>query len=223
MLVRCKFNMLKEFLRSRFWRKRSDMALSPGTIGEVTQMLTHWDARDPSGQAKLLEVLYPELKRIAEFRMRRERSDHTLQPTALVNEFVVELYAASKLSIRDRVHFLAIASQAMRRILVDYARSRNAQKRGGGCKIQLDTLRAGDGDQFAQIIEIDELLTKLAAEDPRMAKVVELRYFGGLSNSEVGEILNIAERTVKRDWQVARAWLYAHVRGNAGDAHSGMG
>lgn len=192
------------------------MAISPTMIGEVTQILSRWDNNDPREQEKLLKLVYPELKRIAEFRMRRERPNHTLQPTALVNEFVLQLLAASDISIRNRVHFLAIASQAMRRILVDYARAHNSEKRGGHIpKVQLDSAYMPEAQHFNGILELDELLDKLAAEEPRMAKVVELRYFGGLSNLEVAEMLAVTERTVKRDWQVARAWLYNQLRGRA--------
>ena len=193
------------------------MAITSNVVGEVTQLLSRWNARDPKDHEKLFELLHPELRRIAELRMRRERRDHTLQATALVNEFVTQLYSHSQMVLKDKSHLLAIASQAMRRILVDYARAHNSGKRSGHLiKVELATIKEPVTGQFSDVLEIDELLTQLAAEEPRMASIVELRYFGGLSNTEVAGILHITERTVKRDWQVARAWLYAHLHGGTG-------
>jgi RNA polymerase sigma-70 factor (ECF subfamily) len=181
-------------------------------------LLTRWNAKDPGDQQKLLDLLYPELRRIAQQRMRRERTDHTLQGTALVNEFVVRLCAETQQPWQSRIHFLAVASRAMRRILVDHARANHSQKRGGfDKKVQLDD-NVAEARQFADILEIHDLLEKLSAEDPRMANIVELRYFGGLSNGEVAETLGIGERTVSRDWQVARAWLYARMHKKTSDA-----
>jgi len=195
------------------------MALSSSTVGQVTQLLAQWDSKNNQDQAKLLELVYPELKRIAEFRMRHERAEHTLQATALVNEFVIQLCTVAQQPWQSRLHFLAIASRAMRRILVDHARAHNADKRGGAnCRIQVAELDIAQAPEFSDILEIHDLLDKLAAQDPRMAEVVEMRYFGGLSNGEVADALGVAERTVKRDWQVARAWLYAQLHRGKGDA-----
>ena len=202
---------MNENLRSLLSGDGSDMSLSPSVCGEVTQLLTRWNAKDPADQQKLMDLLYPELKRIAQRRMRGERTDHTLQGTALVNEFVVRLCAETQQPWQSRLHFLSVASKAMRHILVDYARSHHAQKRGGverKVKLEDDIAEAG---HFADVLEIHDLLEKLAAEDPRMANIVELRYFGGLSNKEVAETLGVGERTVNRDWMVARAWLYARM------------
>jgi RNA polymerase sigma factor (TIGR02999 family) len=188
--------------------------VSAFTVGEVTQLVTHWNAGSPEDQAKLLTLVYPELKRIAEFRMRRERPDHTLQATALVNEFVIHLCSAAHQPLQSRVQILAVASRAMRRILVDYARAHNAEKRGGSCRVQLVGAKMAQPRELSDILEIHDLLDKLAGQDIRMAKVVELRYFGGMSNGEVAETLGVAERTVKRDWQLARAWLYTQLHRN---------
>ncbi len=204
---------MHDFLKSLLSGDEIGMSLSPIIVGEVTQILTRWNARDPADKAKLLDAIYPELKRIAEFRMRHERPDHTLQASALVNEFVIQLCTATHQPWQSRLHFLAIASRAMRRILVDHARAHNADKRGGPAStLPLEGINIAAPRDFHDILEIHELLEQLSAQDARMADVVELRYFGGLSNGEVAEALGIAERTVKRDWQVARAWLYAQIQ-----------
>ncbi len=181
-------------------------------------------ASESSAEARdaVITRLYPELKRIAEAHMRRERPDHTLQATALVSEFFVDIARHPAITARTRLQFLKLASVAMRRLLVDYARSRGAEKRGGDrVRIQVDALdQAGSAPQ--DLIEIDELLEQLAQEDARMAQVVELKFFGGLTNAEIGDVLGVHERTVKRDWQVARAWLYSRVTRRP-DGHGGLG
>jgi len=184
----------------------------PSTVGDVTRLLRRWNPKLEHDRDQLLNLVYPELKRIAISRMRRERPNHTLQPTALVNEFVLQLCASEFLTPQNRAHFIAIASQAMRRILVDYARARGAEKRGGRQqRIELDQVSLQEGNGFADVLELNDLLEHLAIEDPRMVQVIELRYFGGLSNADVAEALGVGERTVKRDWQVGRAWLYAQL------------
>jgi RNA polymerase sigma factor (TIGR02999 family) len=156
--------------------------------------------------------MYPELKRIAEAQMRRERVDHTLQPTALVNELFLEIVQAHAARWQDRNHFLAVASQAMRRFLIDHARAHTAARRGGNSiKLRLTDLDLPVDGVFDST-GIGELLDRLAREEPRMARVVEMHCFGGLNFAEIAEVLDINERTAKRDWQVARAWLYGHLR-----------
>lgn len=201
-------------------RRKESYQVAPHETGlsEISILLTTWDARDPEAQARLLALVYPELRRMAAGRMRRERFDHTLQPTALVNEFVVRLCASQHLVWRDRAHFLAVASRAMRRILVDYARAHNAEKRGGDSKLRMEGLEDIQAPRVVDVLEIHEVLEQLAEEDERMAKIVEMRYFGGLQNSEVAEALGVSERTVKRDWELARAWLYARLRRKEIDA-----
>lgn len=177
-----------------------------------------WDAGDEASRAQILEAFYPELKRIAEGHMRRERRDHTLQPTALVNEFFLVLAKQRKFTVNGRAHFLAIASRAMRRLLIDHARSHSALRRGGAVvNIELDPETAGSRGGF-DMLELDELLDRLTAEEPRMAKVVELKCFGGLTFEEIAQVLSIDERTAKRDWQVARAWLFGHLNRAKPDA-----
>lgn len=166
--------------------------------------------------AELVQLLYPELKRLARLHMRRERVDHTLQPTALVSEVFVKLAVRPEIQWRSRAHFLRAATRAMRLLLIDHARRRSAEKHGGGSmKIDLGDNDAPEDERSIDYIFVDQLLRKMAAVDPRMAEVVELKVFGGLSFSEIGELLGLHERTAKRDWQVARAWLFGHLRGSA--------
>jgi RNA polymerase sigma factor (TIGR02999 family) len=164
----------------------------------------------------LATELYPELRRIAAARMRRERSDHTLQATALVNELYIQLLRKTGTAWTDRNHFLFAASQAMHRLLVDHARARESQKRGGGWnRLEIsDEHGPASENSTILVLELDELLTSLAKEEPRMASVVELKFFGGLTFSEIGSVLNMDERTAKRDWTLARAWLRGKLNSN---------
>jgi RNA polymerase sigma-70 factor (ECF subfamily) len=180
--------------------------------GEVTAMLRRAAAGEDGVRSELVSAMYPELKRIAEAQMRRERNDHTLQPTALVNELFLEIVQSKGAHWRDRNHFLAVAAQAMRRFLIDYARAHRAARRGGdSIKLRLTDLDL-PVEGFFDPITIGELLDRLVREEPRMARVVELHCFGGLNFAEIAEILKMNERTAKRDWQVARAWLYGQLR-----------
>jgi RNA polymerase sigma-70 factor, ECF subfamily len=199
--------MMKSF---RNWLKNR-MDLQAGVPSDVTDLLRQW--REPQARDRLFSIIYPELKRVAKIRMSRERADHTLQPTALVNEVFLSLVRHDAVNWQNRAHFLAIASTAMRRILVDHARHHSAQKRGSGqTRISEDPKDFAVGADFAELIELDELLEKLSQKHARVAQVVELRYFGGLSCEEVAEILKVNPRTVKRDWEIARAWLFAALR-----------
>jgi RNA polymerase sigma factor (TIGR02999 family) len=184
--------------------------------GDVTALLRQWANGEPDAISRLVEALYPELKRMAERRMRNERADHTLQATGLVHEFFLEMARNQEMVWQNRAHFLAVASQAMRRFLIDYARGHNADRRGGKVtKLQLDGLDLAALDAESRdtvnLVIMGELLDRLAAEEPRMAQVVDMRCFGGLTYTEIGEVLRIDERTAKRDWQVARAWLSSQL------------
>jgi RNA polymerase sigma factor (TIGR02999 family) len=184
------------------------------------------NASETDGHARdrVVTLLYPELKRIAEAHMRRERRDHTLQATALVSEFFVQLADNPAFTARSRNQFLMVASVAMRHLLVDYARARNADKRGGQqVRVEIENANASETASFVDILAVDALLTQLAASDERLAKVVELRFFGGLTNAEIGSVLGVHERTIKRDWQVARAWLYSRLRRDGNDVSRGLG
>jgi RNA polymerase sigma-70 factor, ECF subfamily len=177
---------------------------------------------DPTAQDRVITLLYPELRRIAEAQMRRERRDHTWQATALVSEFFVHISRARAFNARTKAQFLIIASVTMRRLLVDYARMRKATKRGGEfVRVDIETADPSEKAHFADLLAIDDLLKQLSASDARMAQIVELRFFGGLTQAEIAEVLGVHERTVKRDWQMARAWLYSQLRRD--DAHESRG
>jgi RNA polymerase sigma factor (TIGR02999 family) len=152
--------------------------------------------------------MQPELRRIAASYMRRERADHTLQPTALVNELYLKLLGGATVEWRDRAHFLAVASQQLRRILVDHARQRQSEKRGGGLQATTLVESSAVTPPFEEdLLDLHNALDELAALDPRAARAIELRYFGGLSEKEAAEVLEISVTTLKRDWEAGRAWL----------------
>jgi RNA polymerase sigma factor (TIGR02999 family) len=181
---------------------------------DITLLLQRMQQGDGEARDELITLVYPYLRRIAARRMRRERPDHTLQPTALVNEALVKLIGADEIDWRDRVHFFATAAELMRRILVDFARRHRALKRGGGGELrELHDWDAQIHERPDLILEVDRLLKRLHALDSRQAKVVELRYFAGLGGSEIAEALGVSERTVKRDWTMARAWMRKELFG----------
>jgi RNA polymerase sigma factor (TIGR02999 family) len=160
-----------------------------------------------------MPLVYDELRRLAHRYMTREHAGHVLQTTALVNEAYLQLIDANMVKWQDRAHFFAVAANLMRRILVHFARSRNSRKRGGRIShVSLDEAALLSSEQDADLIELDEALTALAAVDQRKAKVVELRFFGGLSLEEAGEVLGISPDTVWRDWDLAKAWLYREMK-----------
>jgi RNA polymerase sigma-70 factor (ECF subfamily) len=178
----------------------------------ITRLLRELQTGNRSAESTLMEAVYPDLKRIAARYLRDERRGHTLQPTALVHEAWLQLLGQTERDWTNRSHFFAIASQLMRRIMVDYARKKKARKRGGGLqRVELTDALAISDDGLEQILLIDAALKRLAAWDPRQCRVVELRFFGGLSEDEVAQVLGVASRTVKRDWTVARAWLHGEL------------
>ncbi|MBZ5500409.1 MAG: sigma-70 family RNA polymerase sigma factor [Acidobacteriia bacterium] len=180
---------------------------------EVTQLLQAWSRGDETALDRLMPLVYDELRRLAHYYMTRENAGHILQTTALVNEAYLQLIDANTVNWQDRAHFFAISAKLMRRILVHFARSRNSQKRGGRLShVSLDEAALLSSERDADLIELDEALTALAAIDPRKAKVVELRFFGGLSLEESGEVLGVSPDTVWRDWDLAKAWLYREMR-----------
>jgi RNA polymerase sigma factor (TIGR02999 family) len=187
------------------------------SLNEVTLLLRAWGEGDALALDRLAPIIYQELHRIARGYMARERPNHTLQTTALVNEAYVRLIDVRRVSWQDRAHFFAVCARAMRRILVDHARSRGYQKRGGGQEaLQLDEAMTVDGSPGAGILELDEALNRLAEIDPRKGQVVEMRFFGGLTVEETAEALKISPETVMRDWKLARAWLYRELSADQG-------
>ena len=181
---------------------------------EITAWLTNWREGDQDAGERLFEVVHPELRRIAARFLHNERLHHTLEPSALVNELCIRLLGSEPIAYRDRAHFFAMAAQTMRRILIDYARARIAEKRGGDQ--QRVSLTAVEGwnpvARSEDILALDEALSKLEKADPRAARVVELRFFGGLQEQEIAEVLGVSIVTVKRDWKVARAWLIGRLQ-----------
>lgn len=176
---------------------------------DVTQLLQHWQGGDAAALDRLLPLVYDELRRIAAHELRTNRGHDTLQPTALLNDVFVRLLGSATLDISNRKHLFTTAARVMRQLLIDRARAQQRDKRGGGQWQRVDFIEAMalPIDINTQLPELDEALTALAALDPRMAQIVELRYFVGLEVGEVGQLLGIDERTVYRDWATARAWL----------------
>ncbi len=180
---------------------------------EVTQLLKDWCRGDGDALDRLIPLVHDELHRLAHRYMLRERAGHTWQTTALLNEAYLRLIDANQVEWQNRAHFLAISANLMRRILVDFARSRGYQKRGGNViKVEFDDARVPSPRPDADLLALDEALSSLAALDPREARVVELRFFGGLSEEETAEVLGISSRTVKRDWVLAKAWLKREMK-----------
>jgi RNA polymerase sigma-70 factor, ECF subfamily len=178
----------------------------------VTELLEQWSQGDDAALAELTPLVYEELRRLAHRQMGAERPDHTLQTTALVNEAYLRLADQTNLRWQNRAHFFAVAARAMRQILVSYARSQRAQKRGGGAlKMELDAAALVSPEESKQIVDLHEALERLAALDSRKAQVVELKYFGGLNYDEMAEVLKISSITARRDWRFAKAWLYTQL------------
>jgi RNA polymerase sigma factor (TIGR02999 family) len=178
----------------------------------VTTLLLYWRKGDGEAGKELLVRMQPELRRIAAAYMRKERPDHTLQPTALLNELYLRLIGGAIVEWNDRAHFLAVASQQLRRILVDYARERLTQKRGAGSAVTTLTEGAASTPSFDEtLLDVHLALDELALLDSRAAQAIELRYFGGLSEKEAAEVLGISVATLKRDWQAGRAWLVSRL------------
>lgn len=180
---------------------------------EVTQLLQAWCSGDQRALEELMPLVYAELHRLAHSYMLRERAGHTLQTTALVNETYLKLIDASKVPWQSRAHFFAISAGLMRRILVDFARTRGSRKRGGDVrKVELDESRVALPGRNTDLIALDSALNGLAAIDPRQAKVVELRFFAGLGVEETAEVLGISRRTAEREWAVAKLWLLREMK-----------
>ena len=179
---------------------------------EITQLLLAWGSGDKAALDALMPIVYDELRRLARRYMRGQNSGHTLQTTALVNEAYLRLIDSSRVRWQDRAHFFAISAQLMRRVLVDFARAKNSLKRGGEqIQITLDEQIEAPFEKETNLVALDEALQNLAKLSQRQSQIVELRYFGGLSEEEIAATLEISTRTVRRDWSLARAWLYREL------------
>ncbi len=186
---------------------------------EVTQLLLEWGDGDQQAQEKLLPLIYNELHRLAHNFLHHERPGHTLQTTALVHEAYLKLIGQRDVHWQNRAHFFAISAQAMRRILIDSARRHAAVKRGSaGEKLSLDEAAVISVEPDGTLLALDEALNKLAEIDPQQSRIIELRYFGGLTIEETAKVINLSPATIKREWAMARAWLYEAMTGDATDA-----
>lgn len=178
----------------------------------ISRLLADWASSDPAAREQLVPIVYEELRRLAHHYMRGERAGHTLQTTALVNEVYLRLAGLDAMRWRDRAHFLAMAATLMRRVLVDYARQRGREKRGAGVTITPLEENIAAPRSPVDIVALDQALERLAAVDPQQGRIVELRFFAGLSVDETAEALGISPATVKRDWATAKLWLYHELR-----------
>lgn len=183
---------------------------------DITQLLSKWQEGDEQALNDLVLIVYPQLRHLAHQHLRKERSDHTLQSTALVHEAYLRLEKQGALKFENRSHFLAICSQLMRQILVEYARGRRAAKRDGGIKLALEGIVAAAKSRGTDLIALDDALTQLAKLDTQQARIVELRFFGGLSIEETAVVTGVSTATVKRDWAAARVWLYRELNKTGG-------
>jgi RNA polymerase sigma factor (TIGR02999 family) len=183
--------------------------MTAGSSEDISALLTAWSGGDEEALKRLISAVYPEMRRIARQQLGKQNKDHTLQSAALANEAYLKLIRARGLHCESRTQFFALCAHVIRQILVDHARSRNYAKRGGGAaRIPLDEELLGTRARGVEVLALDEALTSLAAVDARKARVVELRYFGGLSVEETAMFLNISRETVHRDWGMAKAWLF---------------
>jgi RNA polymerase sigma factor (TIGR02999 family) len=182
---------------------------------EITLLLAEWSSGNQTALDKLYPIVYDELRRLAHHYMSHERKGHTLQTTALINEAYLRLVDQKNVHWENRAHFFGISAQIMRRILIDHARRYRYAKRGGqALKVSLDEAAVVAKERASELLMLDEALISLAAIDPRRSRVVELRFFGGLSNKEIASLLKISPNTVTRDWNLARAWLYQELSGS---------
>ena len=188
------------------------MTTPSGSAQEVTQLLGDWSGGDAGALEKLIPLVQPELHRLAHYYMSRERGGHTLQTTALLNEAYLQLTDKTPVPWQNRTHFMAVAAQLMRRIMVDHARARHALKRGAGAiRVTLDETAWVTEERAEEMLALDEALEKLAEFDRRRCEIVEMRYFGGLTVEEIADVLKVHPNTVMRDWKAAKAWLYSEL------------
>jgi RNA polymerase sigma factor (TIGR02999 family) len=198
---------------------------APAAAASLTVLLNRMSKGDHEAGEQAARMIYGQMRRIASSRLRSERANHTLQTTGLVHEAYLRLSGGAEIEVRDRAHFYALASQQMRRILIDYARAQRVGKRNGGVRVDLDLVRLGSEPRSIDVLALDEALHALERIDPRAAKGVELHYFGGYSEAELADALDISAATVRRDWAFARSWLFDRMRPSAqpqsGETRSG--
>jgi RNA polymerase sigma factor (TIGR02999 family) len=215
--------------REKVWERLTCSAISANILAgvgaqgrqDVTTMLAAWAGGDADALDRLMDLLYPELRRIAHHHLEQRRAGESLESAALADEAYLKLVQAGGIRCENRVHFLALCSQVMRRILVDHARRRGSARRGGNRPpVPLDELLLAAEARGVEILALDEALQALARLDPRKCRVVELRYFGGLSIEETAQFLGVSADTAKRDWRLARAWLFAQLGGNQASAEA---
>jgi len=180
--------------------------------GQATELLQNWKQGDEKALQDLLPLVYNELRRLAHYHLQSERPDHTLQSTALVHEAYMRMVGQQPVQFQNRAHFMAIASRLMRQILVDYARERRAGKRDGGCRIGFEFAEALPVSGDSELLALDDALEQLSRIDERQAKIVEMKFFGGLSAPDISRILGLSRITVDRDWATARVWLHREMR-----------
>lgn len=186
--------------------------LSHESQHEVTAILHDWNEGDPNAPERLMSLVYDEMRRLARTFLSKERDSHTLQPTALVNEAYLRLVDQTRVNWQNRAHFYGIASRMMRRVLIDHARAHATEKRGGGTiRLSIDDVQVSLEERATSFVALDEAMKRLEQIDERKCKVVEMRFFGGLSDEEIAEVLGVTTRTVLRDWKTARLWLYREL------------
>jgi RNA polymerase sigma-70 factor (ECF subfamily) len=179
---------------------------------DVTRLLQDWGQGDVAARDKLMSVVYEELRHLADHYFRGQRPDHTLQPTALVHEAYLRMAASDNKHWKNRVHFFAAAAQIMRHILINHALARKTAKRGAGYKVTLTDAIGNSEERDWDVLAVDEALKKLAAADPRRSRMIELRFFAGLTNEQIADVLNVSLATVNRDWRLAKAWLQYELK-----------
>lgn len=189
---------------------------------EISTLLRAWNAGDQGALSALTPIVYNELRRLAHHYMERERPGHTLQTTALVNEAYMRLVDYKRMQWQDRAHFFAVSAQVMRRILVDHARSHNVKRGGAVQHVALDEIAIVSGDRTGDLVALDDAMNALARVDLRKVQIIEMRFFGGLSVEETAEVLKVSPATVRRDWSIAKLWLYRELGGGTSDGFEPM-
>jgi RNA polymerase sigma factor (TIGR02999 family) len=188
-----------------------------GDVDNVSKLLRAWSGGDQSALERLTPIVYDELRRRASLLMKRERTGHSLQTTALVNEAYMRLVDYKRMQWQNRAHFFAVSAQLMRRILVDHARRHNVKRGGAVPHVSLEEVAVVVGERPVDLVALDDAMNALARHDPRKVQVVEMRFFGGLSVEETAEVLKVSPVTVRRDWSSAKIWLYRELAGGTGD------